>query len=497
MTVARSRLFGRAALCAALLAGLILSAGVATTVWSRAILRGGKLRSWVNGRPDKLLLQYDAATSPWPGRVRVRGLRIRGRDPNVEWELRIEECRMKVSLPDLLRRNFHATALDARGLAFRLRQRLDVSRATAAKARDLPPIEGFAPVPVRGRPPTPPAASAKGLWGVQIDRLSAAPVREIWIDSYRYSGTARLAGGMKLRPRRRVSVGPATLEWREGLLFVFGQPAARSMSARISCRIAPFDPSRVRGAEVWNSVSAGADWSGDLGGLEFLNALLHDSPHLSGGKGKIGGLLRIASGKGEARVSLAAEGATARYPKELLTGSVSADLRMSAWRPASGVAETAGSSVKLRSIRAPSDAAREWWGNFEIVSGRLESARPGLRLDARVESRCRDARPLYTVFGVGLPRWTRGLLALDGFSARGAVDFAPGLLRLESLDASGGNFRIRGDYVRRESSKDGAFLVEDGPLRLGVGVEDNGTRLHVFGAEKWFLERPRPAANRM
>ena len=476
-------------LSAAGLAVLALAAGCAAVVWTSSVLRGGKVRSWVNGDPDKLLLAYDQASSPWPGRIRVRGLRLRGRDPNVEWEFRIDDCRATISLPDLIRKRFHATSVEATGLSFRLRQRVEEGRAKPERVRFLPPIEGFAPVPLRGEPPALPDRNAKDLWEVSIDRLKASPVKEIWIDAYRYEGSAVLEGRLHLRPRLRASVGPATLEWSGGTLTLFGRKAADPIRARVECRIEPFDPERVRGSAVWDSLSAKADWGGDLAGLEFLNPLLGDSPRVSGGRGTMSGRIRLESGKGEARVSLAARGAQAQYPKETLTGDLSAELRMAPWRPEQGIGLVEGSRVELRDVRESPAKEREWWGEVRAVSGSLRSADHGLRLTAEVESRCRDARPINTVFGVGLPRWTQGLLTLEGFSGRAGVDFAPRLTRARGLDASGGNFRVRGDFVRAGDAKQGAFLLEDGALRAGVEIDGPSTRLHVLGARDWFFSR--------
>jgi hypothetical protein len=468
---------------------LVIAGGVAAVGWSTRVLRGGTVRSWVNDDPEKLFLDYDEASSSWPGHIHVRGLRLRGRDPNVEWEFRIEDCRIAVSLPDLLRKKFHARSVRATGLAFRLRQRIEPSRATSSRVRFIPRIEGFAAVPLRDRPVLRPAQNARDLWSVQIDSLAASPVREIWVDAYRYTGNANLTGQLLLRPRLQASVGPARLTWRDGTLVIFGKPAAAPIRARIDCRIASYDPSRVRGPAVWDFISARADWSGRLAGIEFFDPLFGGPPLLSGGRGTMSGRIRVDRGKGEARIELAAEGAAAQYPKERLLGNVSAELRMSPWRPGLGIADVAGSSVTLRNVKAPSEESREWWGDFRTVSGSLRSVPRGLRLTAKVDSKCRDARPLYTLFGVGLPRWTRGLAALEGFSGHAGVDFAPAQTRIDDLDASGGSFRVRGDFLRKGASKQGAFLVEDGPLRVGVEIDDSSSRLRVFGVEKWFRER--------
>ncbi len=371
-------------------------------------------------------------------------------------------------------------------MTFRLRRRLPESEAGKARALDLPPIEGFAEIPIRGRPPVEAEPSSGPLWGVEVENLVAAPVREVWFDSYRYEGNARLAGRFLLEPRRLASVGPATLEWEAGSLFVFGKRAAAPIRARIDCRLESYDPLQVRGPQVWDAVTARADWKGELAGIEFFDFLLEGNPRLAGGKGTVSGRLSVDRGRGELEAAISAERAEASYPRESLRGSVEGTFHLGPWRPALGVAEIAGTSLVLRDVSAASEGSRPWWGSFRVVSGRLRSVRRGLRMTSKVESRCRDARPLYTVFGVGLPRWTRGLLSLEGFSARADLDFAPSFLRVAGLDAAGGNFRVLGEVARRAEEETGAFLVEDGALKVGVEVGGGGSRLKLIGAERWF-----------
>jgi hypothetical protein len=81
------------------------------------------LRGWVNGKPEELLLSYDDASSWIPGVIRMRGLSMRGSDPNVQWFFRMEKATISVSLLDLFRRRFHATRVRAEGLVFRLREK--------------------------------------------------------------------------------------------------------------------------------------------------------------------------------------------------------------------------------------------------------------------------------------------------------------------------------------------------------------------------------------
>ena len=216
---------------------LVLIAGLGILGWTNRILAGGTLRRWVNGNPEKLFLDYGSASSSWPGRVRVRNLRLRARDPNVEWEVRIDDCKVTISLPDLLRKKFRATSVEAAGLTFRLRQRLNDGGVEAKRAAYLPPIEGFPAVPLRDHPRIVPG-NTDDLWAIQLSRLVASPVREIWIDTYRYTGDAALSGSLDLHPETRGDsrTGDARVEERNARAFWNSRDFARQGPGRMPDR---------------------------------------------------------------------------------------------------------------------------------------------------------------------------------------------------------------------------------------------------------------------
>jgi hypothetical protein len=108
----------------------------------------------------------------------------------------------------------------------------------------------------------------------------------------------------------------------------------------------------------------------------------------------------------------------------------------------------------------------------------------GLR--ARLEAECRDARPLFAIFAVNLPRWTRGLLELEGLTASASIELAPARTRVRELQAQGGKFRIRGEYERRGERQRGVFLIDAGPLDVGLKLQDGGASVHLIGARRWF-----------
>ena len=102
--------------------------------------------------------------------------------------------------------------------------------------------------------------------------------------------------------------------------------------------------------------------------------------------------------------------------------------------------DISGSRLTFSDVRASgSDGSRQWWGRFDIPSGRIDST-----TTARIDAETRDARPLLALLAADLPGWTRGLVNLDDFSATGTVSLGPSLTRVRRLDAKGGAFTSRG-----------------------------------------------------
>ena len=75
---------------------------------ARWFLSGPTLRALINTNPESLTLDYDEATSVWPGRVTIRNLRIRGSDHHVQWIIRLDLARVDYSVLDTSKPLDHA-----------------------------------------------------------------------------------------------------------------------------------------------------------------------------------------------------------------------------------------------------------------------------------------------------------------------------------------------------------------------------------------------------
>ena len=475
------RIAVRSALAVGGLAFLLLALYPAV---ARRLLSGPALRSWINTEPELAMLDYDEAVSVWPGRIRVKNLRIRGSDPNVQWIIRLADARVDYSVAELLARRFHAVRVRGTGLSFRLRNKLDAEDPHKPPISLLPSIPGFADPPLRSGGPTRRFPEGDHPWAVRVDNLSIADLNEIWIDVYRYRGPAHLKGGFFLRSGLLARVGPASIEVGGGDLRIGEDPVALGLKGEIEARIGAYDPRRYRGDRVWEKTSGKVQLEGRSESIRYLNYFLRTSrePRLDGGLGSIRVDCVVEQGIGRGEVRLAARGASARLSDGEVRGSAEVRLRIPRWPLETRALDIAGSVVELRDVWATkAGKSRDWWGRFEVVSGRVKGG-----LEARVRARCRDARPLYTIFGPNLPAWTRGLVELEDFSASASVALRPSLTRVRGLDASGGKFHILGEYAEARTQRRGAFLVETGALSVGIAVRDQRTNLRLLGARGWY-----------
>src|ERR1017187_1074825 len=249
------------------------------------VLRSNWLSGQINSDPATLVVTYTGGRSLAPGCLRFDTLVLRSRDSNIEWEARLEGVSVRVGLLDLLRRRFRAGSVRADALAFRLRERLERPEATPARLARYPRIAGFGEPPLRD-PPAPPAPPGDP-WIVVVDDLSHGLVREIWIDSWRWTGAARVTGGLFLRSGLEAEVLPSELAIARGTLHWGEETVSRETTGSVRATLPRFDTQAYPGNEVWKIMSGGTSLRGTLDGLAFL-APAGGGPRLApGGAGTI------------------------------------------------------------------------------------------------------------------------------------------------------------------------------------------------------------------
>ena len=255
-------------------------------------------------------------------------------------------------------------------------------------------------------------------------------------------------------------------------------------SGTVAAAFEPFEPPKVQGSAVWQTVSGEVSLDTKFERLQALAYLVRSDAGTRFEEGVGTGAIRgtIAQGIAKGEVRLAVQDGSVRLDKLTLRGDADLHVRIPSWNLASGPLEISGSRLALAEVRSSgSDASRRWWGKFDVPSGKI-----GELATAKIEATARDARPLLALLAADLPAWTRGLVNLDDLSATATVAIGPSFTRVRGLDATGGTFHIQGHYLRDRGKKDGAFLIESGALSLGLGIEPEATKVRLLGAKAWF-----------
>lgn len=257
-------------------AGLLLvGTALVYLVGMNVFLRTHLFRDAIGSDPDSLLVDYTSAYSLWPGSIHVEGLSIRGKDSHVEWILRIDRCDFRAFLRELAYKKFHADHVRADGVSMRVRRRLD--RVTPETMSALPEVPGFEDPPIAdvGPPPPPLTDATYNLWSIELDDVVASHVREVWVDTVRYSGELGVVGTWVFRPLRGLGVGPASVDVR-WLDVSYGilEPWAAGVVGRLEVTIHPFDLQAVAGASILDQLTIRGDLGGTVRATNLANRAL-------------------------------------------------------------------------------------------------------------------------------------------------------------------------------------------------------------------------------
>ena len=201
----------------------------------------------VNQNKEDGWVQFEKAWSIWPGRVHVKKFWLRARDSNMEFHLQVDEASFDMSFLALFKaQSIHMSDIEARGVSFRLRQRIYGPEGVPEIVDALPPIPGCERIPFN---PTDPVDHRDKyddafykLWTVDLSNLVARDVREIWIDSVRYQGIDELRGGFYFKPLRRMLVGPIDVDAKAGTVSMMQHVVATDIVGKARVTIDEIDP---------------------------------------------------------------------------------------------------------------------------------------------------------------------------------------------------------------------------------------------------------------
>jgi hypothetical protein len=326
-------------------------------------------------------------------------------------------------------------------------------------------------------------------WRVVVGDLSVGFVTEIWIDSWRWTGAARVKGGFFLRPGLEAEVFPSDLSVGSGTLHWGEETVSRETAGSVGTAIPRFDTRAYPGNEVWKILSGAASLHGTLDGLAFLSPE-GGGPRLArGGSGTVRARVALRRGKGSARLDAEATALIVKVGTRVVRGAVRANALARRIDFPGGSVAFDGTRVRLRDVSLEGEAGAPWSGAFEARRARLRLADGSL--DARLSARLGDGRPLVALLPSGPSKWVAGLIDLRDFEVSARLRASRNFLALSPVRADAGTFSIDADVRQAPGRRWGALLVRKGVLSLGLGIRESGTSLHPFGAAGWFANEGR------
>ena len=427
--------------------------------------------------PDTLFISYQRGWSIWPGRIQARHLTIRSSDSHVQWVLRIDRCDFDVSFFDLaVRKKFHVTRVDGTGVTFEARQRVPSPGATPEYVAALPPIPGFDRMPLTTSEP--PNLLEKWddrhyhLWSVELENVTANDVREVWVDTMRFEGTALLTGGFFLKPIREAYVSRSHVDVSRGRVTASERVLADPITGALDFRLAAFDPRTVLDDELLHRVSLGTDLRGRVPDLANVPRSLTGPLQLRGPANIHRFAVRIVDGHvaADSHVDVALPGAAVEMARHRMAG----DLTLRA-----DVANDAGSAkltfhIDARALTATRVAAEDQALLFHAPAVDVSG-------DARALDLAAPLRDLHVV--AALPAGEMpDVKALQSYVPPDAsFGFMGGKGRVHA--------RIEAWLGERRAKGDAALEADDLDLRIAKTRIVGGTTVDAsFDAWRWELE---------
>jgi hypothetical protein len=250
-----------------------------------------------------------------------------------------------------------------------------------------------------------------------------------------------------------------------------------------SIDLAALEPPRrvaldVRGGRIDDARRLGARLFGNQRVEEGRGSF---SAHLEGPLHRLAGTARVAFSS----LRVAARGLQVH-------GQARAELHIADLDSSRG-ADLAGTRVFVDGGRLVPDQeiGRDWWGHAVLTRAQLRFH--PLRLDAKVEARCRDARPIVGVYAhlKDLPGFLNSLFGMDGLLVRASLHAGRGWFLLPELNAEGNQASIRATLRQDARGQRGAALLTAHGIPVALDLDGGGSSLHIFGPGDFFAERQR------
>lgn len=184
-------------------------------VGANFFLRTDLLTNLINKKPEKTNISWDSAVTYLPGFATVKGFTLRSQTPRDQVYVHVAEADARISLIKLAFKTIHIRDVDAKGVDFRYRERLDSPRRNEAQEGPLEPpgnIEFYPEIPGLSNPPDPkpedlyPRKKKKRPWTIKITGADVEGPVKVALNEFRLEGDGSVGGGVTVKPRKTITI---------------------------------------------------------------------------------------------------------------------------------------------------------------------------------------------------------------------------------------------------------------------------------------------------
>lgn len=320
------------------------------------------------------------------------------------------------------------------------------------------------------------------LEGSRVD-IEEARFAVAWLDdTARGHGklTARLADGMRARVE-------AVFDGFEIFRSGAAEPHIRGQGLAVRAITSPIDwvEKTVPTADL--TIDLPASQLLDLG---FYNSYLPSGSglELRGGTARVDAHVEVStrSGKADGDFHLSGDRVAGSFGGFAFIGDLELTSRLRDGDPATRSFRLESTHLGLRNVAVLGAGAvsEDWWADFDLSGGTVRLAEP-LELDARVEARLRDTRPILGLIAEKRPllAWMRPLPKLEDVEMQARLRFVGEALALDDLTLRNKRLDMLAHLRVEERRPSGIVYIKYGPLAAALELGDGGEK-------EWTLRRP-------
>jgi len=483
-------------------------------------LRMGVLERIINYKPEADFVSWDSGVTYLPGFGSFKGFAYRGQTRDGQMYVHLAEVDARISLSRLLFKTVHIKGVNATGLDFRYRERVDYPCWTEESGEPFPGIPAnfqyYPEIPGLENPPDPkpeeiyPRKDEERSWTVKISGAHIEGAIRVAHNEIRIDGDGSVEGGVTIVLRESNAIDRGDIRLRPATVLWGSTVLTDDLALGVDVRVDPFPAECAEGSEIIGGASGTLTFAGQNSEGFAVDAVAF-APLLPGqgmlsiesGTVELGGLLelskeRIASG----RLDLVSDDIVLKKREVPLYGDLQIHAELAEGDLETNSFDVAGTTIRLDDITRMGSSEKKqeklepWFGNLEFEEGTVTFSEP-MSLDSRVRLTMHDTRPVLVLLRnfTNSLRWlnlTRNVKGIDGTMD---LDFGKGFVAVDDLRLTGEDVEILGWVHTRNQKKNGRIFARHGARSAGFAFDEDKGKVNLIKPRKWFEKQPSPPPN--